>query len=375
MPGLVNSHVHIESGMVTPRHFALESLRHGVVAAVADPHEITNVCGEAGFDFMLNEAARSPMKIYFGVPSCVPSSPFEIGGAVLDSAAVDRLLDRDKVAALSEVMNFSGVVNGEKELMAKIAAAKKRGKPIDGHAPLLSGETLKKYVAAGISTDHECESLEEALEKIKLGMKIQIREGSAAKNLDALAPLFKIAPESLMLCVDDLHPDDLAKGFIYKMVIRLLKAGYDFFDVIRAATVNPIRHYKLDVGLLQEGDPADFIIHGDIDNFRILKVVVDGRLVVKGKRTLIKVGRVKAINNFNRKKISATDIALPSSSAKIRAIRAFDKALITESEILNARLEAGFLKSNVNGDVLKIVCVNRYDFDSKPAALLSKDLA
>ncbi|MCR5047197.1 MAG: adenine deaminase [Treponema sp.] len=367
LPGLINSHVHIESSMVTSQHFALEAMKHGVVAVVADPHEITNVCGKAGFEFMLKDAERSPMKIYFGVPSCVPATDFETSGARLDSAAVDELLGKEQVVCLAELMNFPGVLNGDKEVMAKIAAAKKHNKPIDGHAPMVRGDALKRYAAAGISTDHECEALDEALEKIKVGMKVQVREGSAAKDLDTLAPLFKTAPQSLMLCVDDLHPDDLAQGFIYKMVIRLLKAGYDFFDVMRAATLNPIKHYNLNVGLLQEGDPADFIVHGDIKKFSIREVVINGKSVVKNGRALFKVGKVKAINNFERKKIKAEDIAVRSDKARVRTIKVIDKELITESLFMDALLEDGFLKPNVKNDVLKIVCLNRYNLDSKPA--------
>ncbi|MBO7122156.1 MAG: adenine deaminase [Treponema sp.] len=367
VPGFVNSHIHIESSMVTPQYFALESLKHGVVAAVADPHEITNVCGAAGFDFMLKDAARSPMKIYFAVPSCVPATKFETSGAVLDAAAVARLLKNKQVVSLGEMMNFPGVLSGDKEVMAKIAAAKKLGKPVDGHAPMLSGEALKKYAAAGISTDHESASYEEGLEKVQCGMFVQIREGSAAKNLKALAPLFKVAPEKLMFCVDDLHPSDLAKGYLWEMVRKLIADGYDSFDVMRAATYNPVKHYKLDLGLLQEGDSADFIVVSGIKKLKIEKVVVNGQIVVSGSRSYFKPASTKGINNFNRKKITVDDIAIRSDTAQVRTIKAIDKEVFTESALMYASLENEYLKSNLKTDVLKLVCVNRYNPDAKPA--------
>ena len=367
VPGFVNSHVHIESSMVTPQYFALESLKHGVIAAVADPHEITNVCGAAGFDFMLKDAARSPMKIYFAVPSCVPATKFETSGAVLDSAAVARLLKNKRVVSLGEMMNFPGVLGGDKEVMAKIAAAKKVGKPVDGHAPMLSGEALKNYAAAGISTDHESSSYEEGLEKIQCGMFVQIREGSAAKNLKALAPLFKVAPEKLMFCVDDLHPNDLEHGILWDLVRKLVADGYDSFDVLRAATYNPVKHYKLDMGLLQEGDSADFIVVSGIKKLKIEKVVVNGQIVVSGGRSYFKPHSTKGINNFNRKKITAADIAVRSDTAQVRTIKAIDKEVFTESALMYASLENGYLKSNLKTDVLKLVCVNRYNPNAKPA--------
>ena len=367
VPGFVNSHVHIESSMVTPQYFALESLKHGIIAAVADPHEITNVCGAEGFDFMLKDAARAPMKIYFAVPSCVPATKFETSGAVLDSAAVARLLKNKRVVSLGEMMNFPGVLGGDKEVMAKIAAAKKVGKPVDGHAPMLSGEALKNYAAAGISTDHESASYEEGLEKVQRGMFVQIREGSAAKNFKALAPLFKVAPEKLMFCVDDLHPNDLEQGLLWGLVKKLIAEGYDSFDVLRAATYNPIKHYKLDVGLLQEGDSADFIVVSGIKKMKIEKVVVNGQTVVSGGRSYFKPASAKGINNFNRKRITAADIAVRSDTAQVRTIKAIDKEVFTESALMYASLEDGYLKSNTKTDVLKLVCVNRYNPNAKPA--------
>ena len=367
LPGLIDSHIHIESSMVTPQFFGYEALRNGVIAAVADPHEITNVCGEAGFNFMLKDAAFSPMKIFFGVPSCVPATGFETSGAVIDSKTVKKLLKNKNVVCLSEMMNFVGVVGGDEEVLAKISAAKEIGKPVDGHAPGLSGGNLKKYASAGISTDHECTTLEEAREKIKCGMKIQLREGSAAKNMTALAPLLKESPENLMLCSDDFHPDDLVRGYMFERIKRLLLSGYDFFDVLRAATLNPVKHYNLSVGLLQKGDPADFVVTSDIKKFDILKVVVDGKILVDNKKVLFKPSPIKPINNFYCKKISVSDIEVNASTPEVRVIKVIDKELITESFIGDAVLRNGKLTSDVKNDVLKVVCLNRYNTNSKPA--------
>lgn len=367
LPGLTDSHIHIESSMVTPQFFGFEALRHGVIAAVTDPHEITNVCGEAGFNFMLKDAALSPMKIFFGVPSCVPATSFETSGSTIDSLTVKKLLKNEKVVCLSEMMNFVGVINGDKEVLAKIAAAKEIGKPIDGHAPELMGENLKKYAAVGISTDHECYTLEEAREKIKCGMKIQLREGSAAKNMSALAPLLKDFPENIMLCSDDFHPDDLMRGYMFERIKRLLELGYDFFDVLRTATFNPVKHYKLNVGLLQKGDAADFVITSDIKKFDILKVVVDGKILVNNKKVLFEPSPIKPINNFYCKKISVSDIEVKATTPEVRVIKVIDKELITESFIGDAILRNGKLTSDVKNDVLKVVCLNRYNTNSKPA--------
>ncbi len=367
LPGLVDSHIHIESSMVTPQRFAEVALQHGVVAVVTDPHEISNVCGEDGFNFMLKDAALSPMKIFFGVPSCVPSTSFETSGATLNAESVKKLLKKDNVVCLSEMMNFVGVLNNDKEVIAKINAAKELNKPIDGHAPAISEAQVKQYAAAGISTDHECMTLEEAREKIKYGMKIQIREGSAAKNLNALAPLFKESPENLMLCSDDFHPDDLMKGYLFERVKTLVGEGYDFFDVLRAATLNPIKHYSLNVGLLQKDDSADFVIVDDIKNFNILEVVIDGKTLVKDKKKLFEVTDNKPINNFNCRKIKASDVEIKSKTDKVRVIKVINKELFTESFTGNLEIKDEKIVSDVKKDILKIVCLNRYNLDSKPA--------
>jgi len=251
LPGLIDAHIHIESSMITPGAFAKAAVKHGTTGVVSDPHEIANVIGEEGVLFMIRDAEKVPMKFWFGVPSCVPATSFETSGATLDKNAVKRLFERTQIKYLSEMMNFPGVISEDPEVIAKIDIARKLNKPIDGHAPGLTGESLKKYVAAGISTDHECSSIEEALEKISLGMNILIREGSAARNLESLKELFNLHPRKVMLCSDDLHPEMLQVRHINKIIGKLISEGFDTFDVIRSATINPVNHYGLDAGLLR----------------------------------------------------------------------------------------------------------------------------
>ncbi|MDP4223200.1 MAG: amidohydrolase family protein, partial [Bacteroidota bacterium] len=264
LPGLIDAHIHIESSMVTPGSFAVAAVSRGTTGVVSDPHEIANVLGTEGVRYMIRDSGKVPLKFYFGAPSCVPATVFETSGAKIESGEIRELLEKDGLKYLSEVMNYPGVIYSDPEVLKKIETARNLDKPVDGHAPGLRGEQLKKYISAGISTDHECTTIEEAKEKISLGMKVLIREGSAAKNLDALKGLISSDPGMVMLCSDDLHPEMLDKGHINVLVARLISEGYDLFDVIRSCTVNPATHYRLDAGLLRPGDPADMIIVGDL---------------------------------------------------------------------------------------------------------------
>ena len=372
LPGLVDSHIHIESSMLTPQRFALSALRQGVISVVADPHEITNVLGVDGFKFMLNDAEKSPMKIYFGVPSCVPATGFETSGAVIDSKTVAKLLNNSNVVCLSEMMNFPGVINGDAEVLAKIDAAKSAGKPVDGHAPGLNEDQIKKYAAAGITTDHECFDIEDARLKIKYGFKIQIREGSAAKNQDALAPLLKESPDSVMLCSDDYHPDDLNRRYLFSRIQHLVKSGYDFFDVLRAATIVPITHYGLNVGFLQEGNPADLIVVDDIQFFKVRQVYIDGNCIFDNGKYIFDVEDSKPLNKFHCKKISASNLDIPCNGQKIRVIEVIDKELITKQFTIKPLLSGALAVSDVRSDILKIAVVNRYDINAKPSVAFIK---
>jgi adenine deaminase len=298
MPGFIDAHIHIESSMLAPTAFGQIAVVHGTIATVSDPHEIANVCGAAGVQYMIDNSKLSPFRFFFGAPSCVPATGFETAGATLDATAVTELLNSDDIWYLSEMMNYPGVLHADPEVMAKIAAAHAVGKPVDGHAPGLRGAVAAQYAAAGITTDHECFTLPEALDKIAAGMHILIREGSAAKNYEALAPLLASHPERVMFCSDDKHPDELVLNHINALVKRSLQAGYNLFDVLRAASLQPALHYKLPVGLLRVGDPADFIVADNLTDLNILQTYINGKLVAKNGVSLVPFVPVTPINNF-----------------------------------------------------------------------------
>ncbi len=299
LPGFIDSHVHIESSMLVPSEFARLAVVHGTVATVSDPHEIANVCGMEGVEFMIENGKSVPFKFNFGAPSCVPATVFETAGAALKSTDVEKLLQRDEIKYLSEMMNFPGVLHEDEEVMKKIAAAHRRLKPVDGHAPGLRGEDARNYIAAGITTDHECFSKDEALDKLQNGMKILIREGSAAKNFDALIDLLHDYPNQMMFCSDDKHPDSLVLGHINQLCARAVTKCIDIFKILKAACINPVQHYGLDVGLLKEGDNADFIVAKDLKDFEVVKTFIDGELVAEDGKSKVKSQRSKVINNFS----------------------------------------------------------------------------
>ncbi|HEY8899768.1 MAG TPA: adenine deaminase [Chthoniobacterales bacterium] len=349
LPGFVDAHVHIESSMLPPAEFARLAVVHGTVATVSDPHEIANVLGVAGIDFMLANAAESPFKFCFGAPPCVPATTFETAGATLGLSEVTELLARPGIGYLSEVMNWPGVLGGDPELLGKIAAAKAVGKPVDGHAPGLRGEDAARYAAAGIETDHECYSLPEALDKIAAGMWISIREGSAARNFAALEPLLRTHPAHCMLCTDDLHPNALVRGHLDRIVARAVAGGADVFDVLRCACVHPVLHYRLPVGLLRAGDPADFIVVEDLTDFRVTETWLDGVCVASGGASHLATIPVEAVNRFVATPVVAEDFAR-AESGLVNVIVAQDGELITGHDV--AAVDAP--------DVLKIAVVNRY---------------
>ncbi|MGN6354361.1 MAG: adenine deaminase [Parafilimonas sp.] len=365
LPGFIDSHVHVESSMLVPSEFARLAVVHGTVATVSDPHEIANVCGIKGVEFMIANGREVNFKFNFVAPSCVPATIFETAGAALNSQEVKMLLEKPEVKYLSEMMNFPGVLTGDDEVMKKIAAAKKLNKPVDGHAPGLRGEDAKKYIEAGISTDHECFTKEEALDKWKYGMKIIIREGSAAKNFEALIDLLNDYPNDIMFCSDDKHPDSLAEGHINKLCERAVAKGIDTFKVLQAACINPVEHYKLDVGLLNEDDEADFILVKDLISFHVIQTYINGELVAAGGHTKLRSVPVKPINNFSIDKISENDLKIAAgefslTDDKIPVIEALDGQLITNKLLMKPMQVNNELVSDVENDVLKIVVVNRY---------------
>jgi len=366
LPGFVDAHVHIESSMLPPSEFARMAVVHGTVATVSDPHEIANVLGVEGVSYMLEDARRVPLKFCFGAPSCVPATSFETAGAELDAAAVEQLLQNPAIGYLSEMMNFPGVLHGDAEVLAKIAAAKRLGKPVDGHAPGLRGDEARRYFEAGISTDHECFTYEEGLDKARLGVKILIREGSAARNFEALWPLLLEFPTQIMFCSDDKHPDDLIKGHINTLAARAIAKGCDLFDTLRAACVHPVEHYRLPVGMLRSGDPADFVRVADLRTFRVLETWLDGQCVAADGQCLLPRLSATAPNQFKALPKIPTDFHLAydkSSAGKtalIRVIRVLDGEIVTAKEEGVVHVQDGLLLPYPAHDILKIAVVNRY---------------
>lgn len=372
MPGFIDAHVHVESSMLVPSEFARLAVVQGTVATISDPHEIANVCGMKGVEYMIENGKQVPFHFFFGAPSCVPATPFETAGGEINTADIENLMARPEILYLAEMMNWPGTVHRDPLVMEKIEISKKHGKPIDGHAPGLMGELAEKYVSAGPNTDHECFTYAEALGKIKLGMKISIREGSAAKNFEALIDLIDDYPGMIMFCSDDKHPDNLAISHINELAARSVAKGKDVFDVLRAACLNPIAHYSLPVGQVREGDPADFILVKDLEQFEVLTTYIKGQKVAENGKTLIPRVNNEVINNFNTSLKKQEDFQLYASGTKVRVIEALDGQLITpeiEGEIL---IRDGFAESKSEKDILKITVVNRYQ-EAPPAVAFIKN--
>ena len=362
LPGFVDSHVHIESSMLVPAEFAKLAVVHGTVGTISDPHEIANVCGMEGVEFMIENGKTVPFKFHFGAPSCVPATVFETAGAALNAEDVDKLLQKPEIHYLSEMMNFPGVLFGDEEVYKKIASAKKYGKPVDGHAPGLRGADAKKYIDAGISTDHECFTAEEALDKLDQGMKILVREGSAAKNFEALIGLMDEHYRMMMFCSDDKHPDSLAIGHINQLCARAVAKGIDVFKVLQAACINPVKHYSMNIGLLQAGDPADFIRVEDLVNFSVTHTYINGELVAENGGSKIETEKSALINQFDcgEKTVADFRFAIDEFPADIYAIEALDGQLITNKYQCAPPVKNGAYESDIANDILKIVVVNRY---------------
>ena len=370
LPGFVDAHIHIESSMVVPSEFAKIAVLHGTVATVSDPHEIANVLGVQGVDFMIENGKKVPLKFNFGAPSCVPATSFESAGAVINADDIKLMMENPDINYLAEMMNYPGVLLDDEEVLQKIEHAKNNNKPIDGHAPGLRGNDVTKYIAAGISTDHECFTYEEALEKLQKGMKILIREGSAAKNFEALIDLLPEHYNNMMFCSDDKHPDDLLLGHINQLCKRAVAKGIDVFKVLQAACVNPVKHYNLEVGLLQVGDPADFILVDNLKEFNVLETYINGELVAKNGKSFVKSVPFEVLNNFNTDIKKVADFRLASSSKKIRVIEALDGELVTNQTAADSLIVDGNLVSNTATDVLKMTVVNRYKNETPSIAFI-----
>ena len=373
MPGFVDAHVHVESSMLVPSEFGRLAVVHGSVGSISDPHEIGNVLGVDGVRYMIDNGKKVPFKFYFGAPSCVPATPFETAGAEINAADVETLLSMPEVVYLAEMMNWPGVLHQDALVYEKIALAKRLGKPVDGHAPGLKGEQAKAYIAAGISTDHECFSAKEAQDKLTYGMKILIREGSAAKNFEALADLLHEHSDMMMFCSDDKHPDNLVEGHINQLVARAVAKGVDLFKALHAASRNPVEHYGMNIGLLREGDPADFIITSDLENFKVEETWINGQKVAEGGNSLIPSVENTIVNQFDCSEKTAEDFQVVAASSKIRVIEALDGQLITPQLDASTKVEDGLAVSDVENDVLKIAVINRYA-DAPPAIAFIKNI-
>lgn len=378
LPGFVDAHIHIESSMLVPSEFARIAVKHGTIATVSDPHEIANVLGVEGVEFMINNGKKTPFKFNFGAPSCVPATSFESAGAVIDSEGIKTLMANPDIKYLAEMMNYPGVLFKDDEVLKKIAWAKHYNKPIDGHAPGLRGDDLTKYIQAGISTDHECFTFEEGLEKLQKGMKVLIREGSAAKNFEALIDLLPEHYENMMFCSDDKHPDDLLLHHINNLCARAVAKGMDVFKVLQVACVNPVKHYNLDVGLLNVGDFADCIVVEDLKDFKTLQSYINGELVFDEDNSKIDSVPFEILNNFHTDKKEVSDFRFESSAtlrlrsgqAQIRVIEALDGQLVTKELIEDSLLKDGNLVSNVEKDILKMTVVNRYQNQAPAIAFI-----
>ncbi len=365
LPGFIDSHVHIESSMLIPSSFARLAVLHGTIGTISDPHEIANVCGVDGVHYMIDNGKKVPFHFFFGAPSCVPATTFETAGAMIDSDQITNLLALDDIYYLSEMMNFPGVLYNDPEVIKKISAAHKAGKPVDGHAPGLRGEDAKKYIAAGISTDHECFTMDEALDKLGLGMKILIREGSAAKNFEALYPLIDTHTKNIMLCSDDKHPDSLLEGHINQLCARAVAKGIDKFNVLQAACINPIDHYKLPTGKMKVGDPANFIVVHDLISFEVNATYINGLMVAEKGKSLIENVQETTINQFDAALISSAQLKMqvkdyPNQNGRIPVIEAIDGQLITNCIWMLPTEKEHCLVTNTQSDVLKMVVYNRY---------------
>ncbi len=374
LPGFIDAHVHIESSMLAPSEFARLAVIHGTVATVSDPHEIANVLGLAGIRFMIDNAKKVPFHLYFGAPSCVPATAFETAGAVISADDIRTLLTQDGLKYLSEMMNFPGVLHKQPDVMEKLAVAKALGRPIDGHAPGLHGEEACRYAEAGITTDHECFMLSEAIDKVHYGMMILIREGSAAKNFEELHPIIRSNPNKVMFCSDDKHPHELVQGHINLLVKRAVcDKGHDLFNVLRAACLTPIEHYHLEVGQLRQGDNADFIVLKDLHTFEVLQTYINGQLVADNGMSLIPHVDVDTLNHFHTSPKTPSDFAIAASGEMLRVIEVLDGQIVTSEAIVPAKVKEGLVVPDVPNDILKLAVVNRYS-DAKPAVAFVKNV-
>ncbi|MCD6419769.1 MAG: adenine deaminase [Synergistetes bacterium] len=370
VPGLIDGHVHIESSMVDPIEFARAVLSRGTTTVIADPHEIANVAGLTGIEYMLYYTEGIPLNLYIMLPSCVPATKLETSGAEINIVDMIGFVEKHpRILGLGEVMNFPGVLAGDEGLIAKIELLRHKYKKIDGHAPGLSGKELNAYICAFIRSDHESTTAEEAKEKLARGMQVLVREGSVAKNLDALIPFItEMNYPYASFCTDDKHPGDmLEEGHIDYMVRRAIQKGIDPIIAIRMATINTARHYNLrSMGAIAPGYKADMVVTDSLEDFSPKLVIKDAQVVAREGRIVTEiVGNKYEIpkpikNSFGCPEITLEDIRISATSNRVRAIRVFDESLLTKEEIVEVNFKSGYIEPDTEKDLLQIVVINRY---------------
>jgi adenine deaminase len=364
-PGFIDGHVHLESAMVHPAEFARAVVPRGTTTVIADPHEIANVLGLEGVHYLLEETARLPLNVYLMAPSCVPASPLETAGAEITASDIAVLLKEERVLGLAEVMNFPGVLDRVPEVLQKLRAA--AGRPVDGHAPGLSGKDLCAYVAAGIGSDHECTTLQEALEKLRLGMAIMIREGSTAHNLEELLPLVMSGNASRCFFVsDDRHPADLLAHGHMDDILRRARARELLPPVvlIQMATLNAARYFRLwDLGAVAPGYRADLVVLDDLESFSVGMVFKDGRLVARDGALLegvLPVARALPPSTFRVPDLHPGRFRIPMQGSRVRTIGVVPRQIWTQALVEEATVQDGFVVADPQRDLLKIAVVERH---------------
>ncbi len=360
VPGFIDSHIHIESSKLTPSRFAEIALKHGTTSVVADPHEIANVMGLEGIEYMLNDARNSPLKFNFAAPSCVPTTEYETAGATIDSNVIDDLLRKDEFVSLGEVMDYNGVIEGKEDLIAKIESAKKHKKPIDGHAPLVTGEDLQKYVKYGIDTDHECTSKREAAEKRRMGVKIMIREGSESHMLEEL-----LHSDADFIVSDDICAEDLIDGHIDKLLRKAVSLGMDAFEALKLVTINPAKHYNLNVGSITPGKQADLVFIDNLEDFNVKRVIVDGNTIYKKQKLLYRANPMPVKTTLKITPKTAEDFDVKAQdenhkSATVNVINVEDNTIISSHDTAKLSIDRNTVIPSVFEDILKISVIERY---------------
>lgn len=360
VPGFIDAHIHIESSMLTPSRFAEIALRHGTTSVIADPHEIANVMGMDGIDYMIDDAKKTPLKYYFTAPSCVPATKFEKSGATISPNIIDNLLSRPEFVALGEVMDYNAVISNEKSILEKIKIAKKYHKPIDGHAPLLSGKNLQKYVKHGVITDHESTTKKEVAEKKRMGMKIMIREGSESKMLEKL-----IYSNCDFIVSADLKPEDLINGHLDKCLRKAVDYGMDPYEAIKLVTINPAEHYNLNAGSISPGKSADLVFIDNLRDFTVKRVVINGNTIFKKQKLLFRANPRPIDTTLHVSLTKPEDFDLKAQnpahkSATVNLINVSDNTIITKQSSAKLSIQKKTIIPSVFEDILKISVVDRY---------------